>query len=574
MNSLSKINTIWLILFYISFLILALYNGFNYFNKSVIESGFDYIDFKVKIGDDESWRWSDFQADSLLISLPKEKGVDLWWIRTKINLDKTLGPNEKYGLKVSTSGAHDLYFNGHYIGSNGITTGGPGSGIAKIYQFYVIPDSLATIGVHQIALRISSKGIYKLHYPEILPDEYGNLTRKPLILALFIHFLAGIFLFLFLYFIIQAPSSETKRQFLTFSFLCLGLLLLLVFEYLKFYYQYSYTFHVFRVELISYLTLFVAILLPIYLLFHYNFSKKRWLILIGLILLAFAFVLSPGYDERAYYFIFISFFSALAIVGRAIILEKERHYLIFTGVLCCSICLFIYFDLTLFLGFGIFSLIITFHYLNESIQEKKEYQASLLKAKRLEVELLKMKLQPHFLMNTLTSLIDIIEGDRHQAKAFVISLSKLFDIINEISSNVSIPLSKELDLCKEHLKIMSYRKNVQYSLITKSLNPSEQIPPAVLLTILENGLVHNKPIDHKMEFIVDFEETDTFKKYIVFSSGKTRHLNKEIEDGIGNRYIKARLNEFYQEGNWEFITQKEEPDGWFTKIKIAKNGAL
>lgn len=570
MVQLPNIRPIWLLILFLGYLILTLFNGHSFFTKkNILQNEFNYFDTRIAIGDDLNWAKSDFMDETWQTSIPSNPKNDLWWVRVKINLKNQLEQNKKFGLKISTSGAHELYVDGNYIGRNGEISDSNTMDDPKYYQFYVIPDSLAIIGVHQIALRISSGPKHKMNYPRIAVDEYTNLTKEPLIVAVFIHLLAGIFLFIAGYFIFQIHSSVHKGQFIIFVALCVCILALLIFEYLKFYLQYSVDFHTIRMNIILILTFLVGTLMPVYLLYRFQFSLKLYYIIIAPLLVFLVLYLFETKDEWAYYYIFISVFASIGICLYTIQQLQKKVGYIFLGVLSYSICLYVYYDLTLFISLGFFAILVVFDHLSKMIEEKEELLAAELKSRRLEVELLKTRLQPHFLMNTLTSLIDIIEEDKFEAKEFILSLASLFDIVHGISSDISIPIEKEIDLCKAHLSVMSYRKSVNYSLVLQDIDPNEEVPPAVFLTIIENGLTHNKPINNVMSFVINFIETEDKKVYKVLSTGTIRKINKHAEDGIGNSYIKARLNEYYKEGNWTFITQKEE-QGWFTKIVINK----
>ena len=65
-------------------------------------------------------------------------------------------------------------------------------------------------------------------------------------------------------------------------------------------------------------------------------------------------------------------------------------------------------------------------------QLRKEYEFSLLLSERLKNELLKKQLQPHFLMNTLTSLIDWIEEAPEIGIQFIEALANEFTLLSNM----------------------------------------------------------------------------------------------------------------------------------------------
>ena len=62
---------------------------------------------------------------------------------------------------------------------------------------------------------------------------------------------------------------------------------------------------------------------------------------------------------------------------------------------------------------------------NDAIQQK-------LTNERLKMELIKKHIQPHFLMNSLTALEELIEQSPHQAIDFIQKLSELFKQVHNL----------------------------------------------------------------------------------------------------------------------------------------------
>ncbi|MCB0294650.1 MAG: histidine kinase, partial [Calditrichaeota bacterium] len=123
-------------------------------------------------------------------------------------------------------------------------------------------------------------------------------------------------------------------------------------------------------------------------------------------------------------------------------------------------------------------------------QQNQQHEVAKLRSARLETELLKKHIQPHFLMNTLLSIISWIREDPPTAIKLIQSLAEEFRMINQISSQTEIPLSDEVALCRTHLTLMGYRQDVQYALEAQNLPGEEKIPPMIFHTLIENGLTH------------------------------------------------------------------------------------
>ena len=82
--------------------------------------------------------------------------------------------------------------------------------------------------------------------------------------------------------------------------------------------------------------------------------------------------------------------------------------------------------------------------------ETRFTKTSLDKAKlataRLQLDLIKRNINPHFMMNTLTSIMEVLEQDKDQGIAFIHSLANEFSLINRVSDKQLIPINEEIEL--------------------------------------------------------------------------------------------------------------------------------
>src|SRR5262249_30663935 len=129
--------------------------------------------------------------------------------------------------------------------------------------------------------------------------------------------------------------------------------------------------------------------------------------------------------------------------------------------------------------------------------ERKRAQAAKLAAARLELELLKKNIQPHFLLNTLATILETIEQEPKTAAALVEALAGEFRILSRVAGEKLIPLGQELELCRAHLRVMSLRRGVTCAIAAAGVDERALVPPALFHTLVENGLTHLLPRDGK-----------------------------------------------------------------------------
>jgi LytS/YehU family sensor histidine kinase len=198
---------------------------------------------------------------------------------------------------------------------------------------------------------------------------------------------------------------------------------------------------------------------------------------------------------------------------------------------------------------------------------KTVYEQATLNASKLEIALLKKNIQPHFLMNTLTSVIECLEFAPDQAIKFIMALAEEFELICQVSDKQLIAITDEIRLCQYHLDIMGLQKQISYSLELVNIDHTEQVPPGLFHTLVENGITHNVYRRPHVSFRLAMESTETGRRYTLLTPKADRVSNKKPGTGLGNKYIQMRLDESYP-GCWR-LEQTDSPHGWLTTIDIA-----
>jgi len=476
------------------------------------------------------------------------------------------------GLQVNGFGAFDVYWDGFLVGSNGKMAK---SGRAEIpgteMTYYQIPENLAKIGKHTVTvigtqadLRESRRGI------KVKLESYLRLHRAPLIVMSFMNLMAGAFLIASIYyFFLYINSTRKEATVLLFGIICLLFFCLLIIEYIKFYIDIPYTNFYNRLQIVGLLTFVISILVPWYFMLQFDFKKKKLLLFLLLINLLTIYIIWYGhYDFTAIYFSYAMCAVSIIIAIDATFRKIKGGLIVVVGLLASVIVnKFIFYDFGLFIAFTIIVLSMLYLHTIRAKALEEAHNASLLLSSRLQLELVKKNIQPHFLRNTLTSLIDWIEESPQQGVVFIRALADEFDIMNSISEDTLIPIQREIELCRKHLDIMSFRKEICYTWEEKNIDPNEEIPPAVIHTIIENGITHSlPPKEGCITFSLSFSREKNHKQYTLLTMAENRNRKKENSNGTGFKYIKARLNESYG-SNWHFESFAVEK-GWCTTIKI------
>lgn len=525
-----------------------------------------------QVGDQQEWaaqNWNEQGWRKRIRLVPDGK---VFWSRTKIDILKTQESLHPYGIQLHVYGEYEVFWDGVLIGKNG----NPGQEAilgpeGKMWATFSIPTHLTEAGEHLLALR-SSLYYFPNHIgmDELEIDYYDDLLTDRLIESSYMHLFAGAFLIASFYFLFLFLSDKKEYATLIFSVSCLLFFILILAEFIKAYVPIHYSMHVIRLQIIGILMFGISFLIPFYFSMQFPFPKRKLLLTIYAGVLLFIFLSKYVFELTTVNNMALSMwlFSFGIVVFGVYKKMKGARLVLLTLLLSVPIGFVTPFNKSLFAGFSLI-LLGMFYLLSLRIKEQRlAYENSLVQSTRLRLELLKKNIQPHFLMNTLTSLIDWVEESPKKGVLFIEALAKEFDLFNQIDNQTLIPISQEIALCRTHLEIMEYRKEINYSWQEEDIDLEQKIPPAILHTLLENGITHSLPLeDNSIKFKLIFESNSHYKCYTFLTfAANVIQTTSNREEGTGLKYVKARLTESYH-SKWD-LTSESTNHGWKNTIKI------
>ena len=127
--------------------------------------------------------------------------------------------------------------------------------------------------------------------------------------------------------------------------------------------------------------------------------------------------------------------------------------------------------------------------------KRQAIEAEALKSRQLRAELdvLRNQVSPHFLFNTLNTLVTLIHEDAHQAVRFTKDLSHVYRYILQHKDKEVVDLGTELDFTRAYIELMKVRFADSLR-IRVDVAPEHRhllIAPLTLQLLLENALKHN-----------------------------------------------------------------------------------
>ena len=472
-------------------------------------------------------------------------------------------------------GSFEIYWDGKLIGQNGIAgdsilTEKTGSiGITMSMS----KDQLS-IGKHLLSMNISTyhhiEDMQSIFYAVMLVDQTSAMKNAkynyiaPLMLC-------GAMLLLFVFFQLIYWYYKKDPAFLIFSLLSVFSGILIGLEVLKYFYAYPWDWHVLRLKIIILTVMITAMLLLLYYVYYYRFKNTLKWLLLAAVLMFIGISFAPGYDFKSLSIFIVAMLGSIII--NVIALKKNKGGAVINTALLIFglISMIILPDRFIDQWFAaLFSVIAIANLFSLTTRFGHDREKALMSLK-LEAEMLRRNLQPHFLMNSLMLIIEWIETQPELAVEFIESLADEFSMLNNMSKLKQVNLQEELALCQKHFNIMKarYQLNIQLDINTVDLLDKDKnldqlsIPPAVVHTVIENAFSHNRiKDDDQFKIIISLEESNFVLK-VITPYRATKHQGT----GTGESYIKTRLAEYYG-SSWQYEST-QQGNSWQTTMILS-----
>ena len=208
--------------------------------------------------------------------------------------------------------------------------------------------------------------------------------------------------------------------------------------------------------------------------------------------------------------------------------------------------------------------------MGELQQERIKRLSSEKEALEANLRLLQAQIEPHFLFNTLSNVLSLIDTDPANGK------SMLVDLIHYLRTSLSrtfpdpITLDQEMDMIKAYLNIQKIRmgERLNFKIELPDAVSKHSFPPMLLQPLVENALKHG--LEPKMEggeIMIKATEEEDLIRVEVMDTGCGFSSLHNAGVGIGN--VKERIKLLYGEKG-RFIIEENKPNGVRAIIEVPK----
>jgi ligand-binding sensor domain-containing protein len=203
-------------------------------------------------------------------------------------------------------------------------------------------------------------------------------------------------------------------------------------------------------------------------------------------------------------------------------------------------------------------------YLYIKSREKRINDINTLKNQKIhsQLETLRSQINPHFLFNSLNTLVSEIENNQEEAVTYVEIIADFYRSIIQHREKDIIPLADELHILRDYVFLQEKRFGCGLEVkvnINPSVISSSYIPPLVLQLLVENATKHN--IIAK-ETPLRIEIKDIAGDCLTVTNNINKKIQPERRSGLGLQNIQKR---------YELLLRKKviiESDEKFFTVKI------
>ena len=208
-------------------------------------------------------------------------------------------------------------------------------------------------------------------------------------------------------------------------------------------------------------------------------------------------------------------------------------------------------------------------YDREQLRQQREAELGLV-ARDAELTAIKSQLQPHFLLNSLNSILALVEHDPARAKAMLERLASFlhsgFDRLDE----PLVLLHCELDTVRDYLKIEQVRfaDRLRFTVEADSETEQVSVPPFLLQPLVENAVKHGiQPHARQGEVRVTAHRQGARVHVAVSDTGSGPNASHGTT-GRGIDLTRRRLRATYGDDRASLIMSHEESAGFTVSLDL------
>jgi hypothetical protein len=181
----------------------------------------------------------------------------------------------------------------------------------------------------------------------------------------------------------------------------------------------------------------------------------------------------------------------------------------------------------------------TVYLIRQRRRDLVEYEKVERARARAELAALESQVDPHFVFNSLNTLVELTEENPERATEFTLTLADVYRYIVSHRNCDLVPVTDEIGFLEKYYSLLRLRFGEGLNLQVPLLCPRHQvyrIPPVSLQLLLENAVKHNEFSEESpLRVAVEFHE-----HAIVFSNDRRGKPSPPLGANVGLRNLDER----------------------------------
>jgi Histidine kinase len=471
------------------------------------------------------------------------------WIGVGVDLPDSFVTSEKpLALYIGALASSEIYWNGELVASNGVVGASKALEISgKLDAAFFIPPRLLKVGPNDLAIRMSSFNNPILvrtpfHY---LYTVSAQTTTAPLAYFYVPALLTiGAFVLAAVYFGLLWLTDRENSGAIFIALMALFAGTQLFAESLRGFAAYDYPWQIWRLIAVALCAAGFSLAMILYI--TQRFQPDRWKIYLTVVLALMPIaIIAPGFDAKALVSLLLPVIVGFtAVVGPA--RRNQKGARLAAAALVGFVALIIldgqnFLDRNFYLAAGGLTVVFFADQARTMRAIKAAKEDIGRRAEQMELELLRRKIAPHFLMNTLNALAEWVESDPKTGVKMIDAFAEELRLLAHMSSREFVPLADEIALCRRHLEVMSYRVDRAFSLQTHDIDERLRVPPGVIHTLVENAFTHGQFADGAEFTLQQIQAGNRITLKFTAPPAAASRMKTKDQGGEGFAYIKKRM---------------------------------
>ena len=180
------------------------------------------------------------------------------------------------------------------------------------------------------------------------------------------------------------------------------------------------------------------------------------------------------------------------------------------------------------------------------IKEQLKYQQAENQLSATKLKLLQAQIEPHFLFNTLSNVVSLIDTQPEQAKSMLHALTQYLRVGLKRTRETQAQVADEVKLLQAYLQIQKIRMGarLQYQIDVDKQAENLPLPPLLIQPLVENAIKHG--LEKQIEGgRVDIGFYYQAQQLVIEVKDSGSGLEQNNAQGIGLQNIAQRLKSLY-----------------------------